>query len=185
MKTADIIQEIRPTLKHPCNLALLDYLNSFNARRKVTVEGQQFIAFGRSSDEDRMFLPLGKRGNPDSRLHCSDEMREFYSAFDGLRECMRPYAGNFVPCDQIQLLADMWDWKLEDFPGVQKHASCPIVFESLGGDMLIQTPDGKFAWYVLGEDKAKRLASSFACLLDSYVAYRRVGDGAPFDSYGR
>jgi hypothetical protein len=38
---------------------------------------------------------------------------------------------------------------------------------------------------VVSEDKIKKRAPSFAKLLDSYVAYRRIGDGHPFDSYGR
>jgi hypothetical protein len=39
MKTADALDEIRPTLKHQCNITLLDFLASFKARRKVTIGG--------------------------------------------------------------------------------------------------------------------------------------------------
>ncbi len=183
MKTTDILEELRPRLKHDCNLALLDFLAAFKARRKVTIGGQQFMSFVGSSDRDTMFLPLGKRGAHNSRIRCSDEMREFYSAFDGLRERKPPTTGYFVPCTEFRRLGD----KLEgaDFPGVQKCADCPIVFAATNGDQIVQTPDGKFAWCVVGEDKVKTVAATFASLLESYVAYRRVGDGRPFDSYGR
>jgi hypothetical protein len=183
MKTTDFLEEIRPTLKHECNLAILSFLGAFQTRRKVTIGGQQFMSFIGNSERDTMFLPLDKRSTPDSRIRCSDEMREFYSAFDGLRERKPPTTGCFVPCAQIRVVGD----KLEaaDFPGVQKYADCPIIFAATNGDQLIQTPDGKFAWCVVSEDKVKKAASSFASLLESYVTYRRVGDGRPFDSYGR
>jgi hypothetical protein len=130
-----------------------------------------------------MFLPLRKRGVADSSIRSSAELQEFYSAFDGLRERKPPTTGCFVPCAQIRRLGD----KLEaaDFPRVQKYADCPIIFEATTGDQLIQTPDGKFTWCVVGEDKVKDVAATFASLLETYVSFRRVGDGKPFDSYGR
>ena len=85
MKTTDILEELRLTLKHDCNLALLNFLATFKARRKVTIGGQQFMSFVGSSDRDTMFLPLGKRSVPASPIRSSDELREFYSAFDGLQ----------------------------------------------------------------------------------------------------
>jgi hypothetical protein len=183
MKTNDIIEEIRPTLKHRCNLALLDFLASFKGSRKTTIGGQQFMSFIGNSDRDTMFLPLGTRGVPDSQIRCSDEMREFYSAFDGLRERKPPTSGYFVPCAKIRVVGDKLD--PEDFPALRKHADCPIVFAASNGDQMIQTSDGNFAWCVVSEKKVRKVAPSFARLLDSYVAYRRVGDGHPFDSYGR
>ena len=110
-------------------------------------------------------------------------MREFYSAFDGLRERKPPLAGGFIPCAQVRLTGDLL--KAENFPEFRKYAACPIIFGSTCGDQLIQTPDGKFAWCVIDSHKIKKAASSFVSLLESYVAYRRVGDGRPFDSYGR
>jgi hypothetical protein len=183
MKTSDILEEIRPTLKHDCNLALLGFLAGFTARRKVTIGGQSFMSFIGRSDRDTMFLPIGKRGLPDQRIRCPDEMREFYAAFDGLRERKPPTTGYFVPCARIALVGDKLD--AEDFPGLSAYAACPIIFAATNGDQLIQTPDGKFAWCVVGEGKVKKAASSFAGLLENYIAYRSVGDGRPFDSYGR
>ena len=183
MKTPDILEEIRPTLKHDCNLELLDFLAAFEGRRKLTIGGQQFLSFVGSSDRDTMFLPIGKRSVPDTRIRCSDEMREFYSAFDGLRERKPPTTGYFVPCAHVVAVADKLE--PEDFPGLRKFAECPIIFSATNGDQMILTPAGKFAWCVVGEDKVTKAASSFAELLQSYVAYRRVGDGRPFDSYGR
>jgi hypothetical protein len=183
MKTTDILEDIRPTLKHQCNLGLLDYLANFKSRRKITIGGQQYLSFVGSSDRDCMFLPLGKRGVLSTRIRCSDEMREFYSAFDGLRERKPPTSGYFVPCAQIVAVGDKLD--AEDFPAFSKHSDCPIVFAATNGDQMIQTADGKFAWCVVSEGKIKKCAPSFSKLLDIYVAYRRIGDGHPFDSYGR
>jgi hypothetical protein len=50
---------------------------------------------------------------------------------------------------------------------------------------LIQTPQGKFAWCVVGKDKFEQFGVSFAKLVEKYVAYRQFGDGRPFNSYGR
>jgi len=183
MKTTDILEEIRPTLKHRCNLGLLDLLASYKSRRKVTIGGQQCLSFVGSSDRDCMLLPLGKRGVPHARIRCSAEMREFYSAFDGLRERKPPTSGYFVPCARVMAVGDKLD--AEDFPGFRKYADCPIGFAATNGDQMIQTSDGKFAWCVVSENKVRKVAPSFASLLDSYVVYRRVGDGRPFDSYGR
>jgi hypothetical protein len=183
MKTADILEELRPTLKHACNLGLLDFLASYKTRRKVTIGGQQYLSFVGANDRDTMLLPLGKRGVPHERIRCPDEMREFYSAFDGLRERKPPSSGYFVPCAQAVAVGDKLD--AEDFPGFRKYVDCPIVFFATNGDQMIQTADGKFAWCVVSENKVRKLAPSFPNLLDGYVAYRRVGDGRPFDSYGR
>jgi len=183
MKTTDILEDIRPTLKHQCNLGLLDFLGSFKTRRKVTIGGQQYLSFVGGNDRDCIFLPLSKRGVPDARIRCSDEMREFYSAFDGLRERKPPTSGYFVPCAQVVTVGDELD--AEDFPGFRKYAGCPIVFAATNGDQMIQTSDGKFAWCAVSENKVKKVAGSFGSLLESYVTYRRVGDGRPFDSYGR
>jgi len=76
-------------------------------------------------------------------------------------------------------------FEAEDFPGMQKYADCPIAFSGTSGDQVIQTSDGKFAWCVPEEGKVKRLTADFAGLLERYVKHRRVGDGHPFDSYGR
>jgi len=183
MKKTDILEDIRPTLKHQCNLGLLDFLASFKTRRKFTVGGQQYLSFFGSSDRDCMFLPLGKRAVPDARIRCSDEMHEFYYAFDGIRERKPPTCGYFVPRTQIVTVGDKLD--PEDFPGFRKYAGCPIVFVATNGDQMIQTSDAKFAWCVVSEGKVKKVSASFASLLEKYVAYRRVGDGKPFDSYGR
>ena len=183
MKTNDILEEIRPTLKHACNLRLLDFLASYKTRRKVTITGQKYLSFVGTTDRDSMFLPLRKPGVPHARIRCSDEMREFYAVFDGLRERKPPTAGYFVPCGQVVALADKFDAK--DFPGFGKYAECLIVFVATNGDQMIQTSDGKFAWCVVSENKVRKLAPSFASLLDGYMAYRRVGDGRPFDSYAR
>jgi hypothetical protein len=183
MKSPDILEGIRATLKHPCNLALLGFLASFEASRKFTIGGQQYLSFVGNTDRNAMFLPLGRHGTPDARIRCSDEMREFYSAFDGLRERKPPTTGYFAPCARAVTVGDKLE--SEDFPGFRKYAHCPIIFAATNGDQMIQTPDGKFAWCVVGEDKVKKVASSFARLLESYVTYRAIGDGRPFDSYGR
>src|SRR5689334_13718497 len=125
MKTNERFKQIRATLKHKCNLALLDFLATFKTQRKVTIDGQQFMNFIGSTEKDTMYLPLGTRGILDAAIRVSDEMREFYSAFDGLRERKPPTTGHFVPCAQIHALRETLE--RDDFPGVQKYADCPII----------------------------------------------------------
>jgi hypothetical protein len=90
MKRGDFLAELRPRLKHDCNIALLDFLETFKTRRKVRIGGEQFLTFRGSNERDTMFLPLGERANPHPRRHCSEEMLEFFSAFDALRERKPP-----------------------------------------------------------------------------------------------
>ena len=97
-----------------------------------------------------------------------------------MRERKPPSTGHFVPCAQAVAIGDKLD--ADDFPGFRKYA---IIFAAANGDQMIQTTDGKFAWCVVGEGKLKKVADSFARLLSIYVSFRSVGDGHPFDSYGR
>src|SRR5688572_14679637 len=110
-------------------------------------------------------------------------MREFYSAFDGIRESEPPVCGNFVPCNQVVTVRSEFS-PPEDFPGLQKYAECPIICWAGNGDLVIQIRDGRFWGYVLSEDRIKRLAVSFRAQLTHYVKYRVQGNGYPFDSYG-
>ena len=56
MKVRTVLEEIRPTLKHACNIAMLDFLASFEERRKISIRGVQYIEF--CGDAGPMFLPL-------------------------------------------------------------------------------------------------------------------------------
>jgi hypothetical protein len=183
MKTTDTIEALQRTLKHKCNLEVLNYLTTFKTRRKVTIGGQQFLSFVGNIERDTMFLPISKRSRPSSLVRCSDEMLEFYSAFDGLREQRPPMSGHFARCARIETLGEILE--VEDFPAFRKYGDRPIIFSAANGDQLIQTSDGSFAWCGHEESKQKKVASDFAKLLAKYMAYRRVGDGRPFDSYGR
>src|SRR5687767_167517 len=102
--TPDLLESLRPTLKYNCNLALLNYLAGFPVRRKVTIAGESYLQFRNPrvrKFEDSMFLPLKPPGTPVLETVGGAAMREFYSAFDGLRETEPPVCGNFVPCDQV------------------------------------------------------------------------------------
>lgn len=180
MKDEDFLKGIRPKLKHACNIALLDLLCGYKTRRKESIAGRPHLKLAGNSERETMSLPLKADGkSPDERLQCSDELKEFYSVFDGLRE----RSGRFYRCCEISAVGEMLD--PEDFPGLKKQKDRPIVFAAANGDQLFQTADGKFAWAVVSECKVKKAANSFAELLKKYVAYRAVGDGHPFDSYGR
>lgn len=107
MKVRTILEEIRPTLKHACNIALLDFLASFRERRKVSIRGEQYVEF--SGDAGPLFLPLRRARVRSWQARCPQEMREFYGAFDGLRESKPPLNGNFVPCAEIRTVAyELW-----------------------------------------------------------------------------
>ena len=136
-----------------------------------------------STERDSMFLPLGKHETPKVAFSASRELMEFYSALDGLREEEPPMAGHFVPAAVVVSVGKVLD--PEDFPAFKKYSQCPIIFEATNGDQLIQTEDGKFLWCDIGEGKLKKVADSFPQLITKYVKYRAVGDGQPFDSYGR
>ena len=183
MNKKHILQEIRPTLRHKCNLELLDYLTGFADRRTATVIGKRYLHLLGKTERDSMFLPLGSRHAPGVGFNASAELLEFYSAFDGLREEKPPTAGNFIAAAEIVSAAKVLE--PEDFPAFKKYAKCPIVFEATNGDQMLQTADGKFVWCVVSEGRAKKAADSFAQLIKRYVKYRVVGDGQPFDSYGR
>lgn len=183
MKVRTILEEMRPTLKHACNISMLDFLASFPERRKVSVRGQQYLEF--CGDLGPMFLPLRRTRVRRWQARCPKEMREFYGAFDGLRESEPPLNGNFVPCAEITTLGYEL-WVDSDAPrGIIRHADCPVVFSAANGDKLIQTNEGKFAWCVLSEGRVRQAAPDFATLLKRYIAYRRIPDDHPFDSYGR
>ncbi len=183
MKITDVLDEIRPTLQHKCNVALLDFLAGFNARRQVTIGGQTYLRFLGSRDRDTMFLPLGERGASAPIFSCSHEMREFYSAFDGLREAEPPTCGHFVSCREVGTVGEEFDTQI--FVSFRRYADCPIVFVATNGDQMIQTQEGGFVWCVHSEGAVREAANSFARLLSNYIAYRSIGDGWPFDSYGR
>lgn len=183
MKVKTILDKIRPTLKHPCNIAMLDFLASFEERRKVSIRGVQYLEF--CGDAGPMFLPLRRARIRSWQARCPKEMREFYGAFDGLRESKPPLNGNFVPCAEIRTVAyELWV-DPDTPPSISRHADCPVVFSATNGDMLIQTNEGKFAWCVLSEGRVRQAAPDFATLVKRYIAYRRIPDGHPFDSYGR
>jgi len=181
MKVTTILEEIRPTLKHACNIAMLDFLASFPKRRKVSLGGRQYVEF--CDDADSMYLPLRRARVRNWQARCPIEMREFYDVFDGLRESKPPLSGNFVPCSEIRTVS--YEFDSDAYPRISRHADCPIVFSAANGDQLIQTKDRKFAWCVVSEGRVRQAAPDFSALLKRYIAYRRVPDGHPFDSYGR
>ena len=183
MKLRTMIDDIRPTLKHACNIAMLDFLASFPERRNVSIRGEQYLEF--CGDAGEMFLPRRRARVRRWQARCPKEMREFYGAFDGLRESKPPLMGNFVPCVEIRTVAyELWV-DPETPTSISRHADCPIIFEAANGDRLIQTSQGKFAWCVLSEGRVRQAAPDFPTLLKRYIAHRRIPDGQPFDSYGR
>lgn len=182
-KTSEPIDELRAVLKHPCNIAMLDYLSSYKVRRRVSIGGKPYLSFKGEQERDAMFLPLRKPGKPSPRLKCTEEMREFYMAFDGVRERKPPLSGCFLLCSEVPTVGEEFD--ADGFPGLQKYAQCPIIFSAANGDQLIQTSEGKFAWCLHEEDKLKKVADSFPRFLSKYISHRSVGDGRSFDSYGR
>jgi hypothetical protein len=178
-----ILDEIRPRLQHKCNLELLDYLAALPNRRLVSISGEKYLRMTGNTERDGMFLPLGNRQAPSMSFTASPEMLESYSTLDGLREEAPPTTGHFVPAAEVVNAGKVLE--PEDFPAFQKYSQCPIIFEATNGDQLIQTDEGKFLWCDVGEAKIKKVADSFPRLIKKYVKYRAVGDGQPFDSYGR
>jgi hypothetical protein len=174
---------IRGSLRYNCNLALCDFLLGLSERKIVSVNGVQFMRLSDTEGDEVMFLPIMVSGQPSRLVNCNDEMREFYSSFDGLRETKPPMSGGFVPSAEIHSLGSA-SW-FESFPEYKEHSKCPIVFSALNGDKLIQTPNAGFAWCVTSEHTIRKVASSFAVLLERYVRFRSLKDGHPFDSYGR
>lgn len=183
MKVRTILDEIRPALEHACNIALLDFLASFPERRKVSFRSDQYIEF--CGDAGRMFLPLRRARVRRWTARCPKELREFYGAFDGLRESKPPLNGNFVPCAEIRTVAYELSVDPDTARSISRHADCPVVFSAANGDKLIQTNQGKFAWCVASEGRIRQAAPDFPTLMKRYIAYRRIPDGHPFDSYGR
>lgn len=177
-----ILDDLRSRLRHECNLELIDYLITLPNRQVVTIDGEKYLRMVGSTERDSMFLPLGKLA-PSLAFSAPQELLEFYSAFDGLREEEPPMAGNFVAAAEVVSVEKVLD--PEDFPAFKKYSRCPIIFAATNGDQLIQAGDGKFLWCDVGEGKTRKVADSFPQLMKKYVKYRAVGDGQPFDSYGR
>jgi hypothetical protein len=63
---------------------VLDFLASFDKRRKVSIGGRQYVEF--VGNGESMFLPLRSSRARKMPCGCCHEAREFYCAFDGLRE---------------------------------------------------------------------------------------------------
>jgi hypothetical protein len=197
----DILDEIRPTLRYRCNIELLDYLKSFRNREAVTIEGQQYLLCIRKArrQEDRdemMFLPLKRKRTANPRFPVPPELLEFYLAFDGLRDYPPPTCGNFVPCAEVITFEK--EWSRNDIEGFMddlkdpkeradfvRYVSCPQIFWATNGDQIVQMPDGKYAWWELGESRLHPVADSFPKFLEHYLAHLAVGDGWGFDSHGR
>ncbi len=134
MKVDAILDEIRPTLKHSCNVALLEFLDSFAQRRRINIGGRQYIRFvGRA---DSMYLPVRKERTRGSGFRCSDAIQEFYIAFDGLRESRPGVSGSFVRRNDVKTVAQEFD--RDRFPTIGRHANCSIIFSATNGDQLIQ-----------------------------------------------
>jgi hypothetical protein len=65
-------------------------------------------------------------------------MREFYGAFDGLRDSKPALNGNFVPCAEIRTVAyELWV-DPDTPPSISRRADCPVVFSAANGDTLIE-----------------------------------------------
>ncbi len=198
---ADILEEIRPTLRYRCNIKLLDYLKSFRNRKTVTIHGEQYLlcarkARRRTDRDETMYLPLKPKRASIPIFSASQELLEFYSAFDGLREYEPLNCGNFVPCAEVTTLEKEWSRNeiegfRDDLEDPKKRAdfaryiSCPQIFEAINGDQIVQLPDGKYAWWELAETRLHPVADSFRKFLKHYLAHLAVGDGWGFDSYGR
>lgn len=202
MKTIDAyLGETEKVLRYDCNRKLLAYLTSFpkRAAKKYLVttdfviengkpvwkkESREFFVFRGTTTRDEMFLPRKVPILKKPSFDCGPELSEFYQFFDGLREEAPNTSGYFYPTDQI---AD--DFGLEDHLVKAKDKTAvkgrPVVFNATNGDQIVITKDGKWVWFNHEEGKLIKIADSFPEFLDKYLAYRSVGDGRPFDSFGR
>lgn len=190
---SDPLDEIGRTLRYQCNRDMLAFVKSFKTRKTVTFFGQKYIRF--SSRKGWMFLPIERRTPPQPSFPACPELIEFYSAFNGLRECDPPRCGHFVRWNEGATLAEEWGGRKAVAgymaglnPKRQTEfalcVECPQIFHSLGGDMIFQMPDGSFAWWVSSEARIQKYAPSFPDFLKRYIAYRMEGPDQPFDSYG-
>ena len=202
MKTIDAyLGETEKALRHDCNRQLLAYLASFPKRvvKKYTVttdfvvkngkpvwkkEAREFFVFKGTNPRDEMFLPKKEPIPKKTVFDCGPELKEFYQFFDGLREEDPNTSGYFYPAEQISADCELEDWLItaKDKAAVKGR---PVVFNGATGDQIVLTKSGQWVWFSHEEGILKEIADSFPGFLSKYLAYRSVGDGRPFDSFGR
>jgi hypothetical protein len=146
--------------------------------------------------DETMYLPLKQKQVATPFFPASQELMEFYAAFDGLREYEPLTCGNFVPCAEVTTFEKEWSRNdiegfMDDLKSPKEQADfvryihCPQIFVATNGDQIIQMPDGKYAWWELAGARLHLVADSFPKFLKHFLAHCAVGDGWGFDSYGR
>lgn len=99
-------------------------------------------------------------------------LNQFYRHFNGLWD--RPgYAGNFERPAEWRSLRDLgWDENefLDEYQSMSSEwLDDPILYTTLGGDMVVRHADGQTAWVLMSEHKIIPIASSFSGFLDVCV----------------
>lgn len=174
--------EMESRLLHGSNRALHRFLAEFE-REIISAEGSSWIQFTRPKWRKQFYLPSGHIQPSSPWFACAPSMMEFYRFFDGLRESPPPEGGVFYRISETPRVEA--DFRPDWFPAFMVYRESPIVFHAANGDRLVHTPDGTFVWCDLEEHQMPICAASFDELIAKWIAHHAVGDGHPFDSYGR
>lgn len=137
----------------------------------------------RTGSRREFYLPVRHTPVGDPPFPCPADLREFYQYFDGLREEPPPMSGHFVPMAETPLLGDLCPPELA--PDLADLASSPVVFHAPNGDYVFMTEREGLFWYQLETGIPVPAADSFSSLLQAWMKHHAVGDGEPFDSFGR
>jgi hypothetical protein len=185
--------KLEQRLQHDCNRALCRFLGGFR-QELVRIDDGDWVRFThptwkypRYPDTPewhrRFFLPPLAEAGAVPSFPCSDNMREFYRFFDGLRECPPRNEGAFSQLSKVEKIGDRFraDW----FPEFVMLRELPIVFTAANGDALAIKPDETFLWCQLETHETPQCVQSFSSLLQAWIAHHSVGDCHPFDSFGR
>lgn len=164
---------VRPKIQHACNLRLLDFLAAFPRKRVRRHVGGEY--FELMADWGDFYLPVNPSAANEPPFPSSAEQREFYQLFDGLRESAPGHSGHFLRASEIE----RFEFTDPVFNGL------PVVFRTAAGDPLLMNSQGNFYWWSHEGDGFKLCAMTFSDLIEQYVEYSSVGDGHPFDFYGR
>jgi hypothetical protein len=175
-------------LSFDCNRELRDFLAKLPEER-VVIDGDNFLQFTqpsikgrRPSEGHRFYLPISERGAVRPWFQCGPEMMEFYRHFDGLREQTPGTSGSFIPVAEVPGLEEYLGARLPDFEDI---LDAPVIFRAATGDWIFWSQNDGFLWYQLETGIPILAAESFSDLVRSWIKHHAVGDGAPFDSFGR
>ena len=183
MKTAEeFLNETYAVLQHRCNVRLLELISKMPKREALTIGEQDFFVFTGKVDKEKVYLPMPRNELPKPCFKCSDEMLEFYRCFDGLREKAPNRSGAFCLWKDVITFSKS-GWGITH--GTKEMAEAPIIFDAANGDCIIMNSKGAFIWFNHEEGVFQEFAKSFGEMLTKYVEYRSIGDGHPFDFFGR